>query len=235
MQDVLTVIPAKLGSIRLPRKNILPLCGKPMVAYAIKAARDSGVCGEVMVSTESPEVADIARECGAAVPFLRPAVLGRNPHGVVDVCMHVLDAYEQTGRRFRTLAILLPTAPLRTAEDVRRAMETFSSLGASFLMTVSPFEHNPYSALRFVPGEEGRLTPCFPEWSGRMASTLPPPFRPDGAVCIVDVAAFRKAGTYYGDPLHASVTPWPNGLDVDTLADFELAEFYLSRRLAEQR
>ena len=79
LNDVLTIIPAKLGSTRLPRKNILPLAGKPLLAYPVEAALASGVCGYVMVSTESEEVAEFARRAGAEVPFMRPASLGADP------------------------------------------------------------------------------------------------------------------------------------------------------------
>lgn len=204
-----------------------------MLAYTIEAALGSGVCGEVMVSTESSEVADVARVFGADVPFMRPDVLSRDPHGVVDVCLHVLDGYAKAGKQFRTMVILLPTAPLRTPDDLRSAMRHFRDYGAQFLMTVSSFEHNPYGALQFAPSADGRVAPCFPEYVGRMANTLPAAYRHDGVACIVDVDAFCKARTYYGRPLHACVTNWPSGVDVDTAADFALAEYYLQKRKAD--
>jgi len=227
MTRTLTVIPAKLGSTRLPRKNVLPLGGRPLLAWSVRAALESGVCGEVMVSTESGEVAALAREAGARVPFMRPAHLGRDPHGVVDVCNHVLDAYGAMGRDFETLVILLPTSPLRTATDIVACMDAFRNKGARFLMSVCRFEHDPYRAMHLH--EDGLMTRCFPDAAGAGRKDFPQGHRVNGAVCIVDVAAFREAGTYYGEPLHAHVMPWDRSVDIDTEADFAFAEYLLQR------
>src|SRR4029434_3121443 len=104
------------GSTRLPEKNIRPLGGKPLLGWTVEAARASGVIDRLIVSTEDELVAQIARACGAEVPFIRPAELARDPAGVVQVGLHALQAMRDLGAEFRTLVILLPTCPLRDAE-----------------------------------------------------------------------------------------------------------------------
>src|SRR5690242_16704474 len=120
---VLGLIPAKAGSVRLPGKNIRCLAGKTLLERAVISARKSGVCDRVFVSTESEEVADIAKACGIELPFMRPEHLARDPAGVVEVALHVLDEWEKRGESFDTLVILLPTSPFRLASDIIGSMD----------------------------------------------------------------------------------------------------------------
>lgn len=231
MSKTLTVIPAKLGSTRLPQKNIRKLAGKSLILYTIEAALASGVCGEVMVSTESTKVAEIATEAGASVPFMRPDYLGKDPSGVVDVCLNVLSTYESQGHLFEKLTILLPTSPFRKANDIRAANKIFEESEAEFLMSVSEYEHNPYGALRAEPDQMNRMIACFPEHIGRKRHEVPQCYRANGAICIVNVAAFKEAGTYYGDPLYVYKMPWYRSIDIDTEIDLNFAEFIIENRM----
>ena len=231
MLRTLTIIPAKLGSTRLPKKNVRKLAGKPLIVYTIEAALSSGVCGEVMVSTESSRVAEIAIAAGAHVPFMRPDYLGKDPSGVVDVCLNVLSTYESLDHSFEKLTILLPTSPFRSADDIRTANKIFKDCGAEFLMSVSEYEHNPYGALRKKSGQDNRMFPCFPEHIGRKRHEVPNCYRANGAICIVDVAAFKSAGTYYGKPLYVYEMPWYRSIDIDTEMDLKFAEFLIEKRM----
>ncbi len=231
MSKTLTIIPAKLGSTRLPQKNIRQLAGKPLILYTIEAALASGVCGEVMVSTESQKVAEIATEAGASVPFMRPEYLGKDPSGVVDVCLNVLSTYKKQGKIFEKLTILLPTSPFRGIDDIRTANELFEDSHAKFLMSVSEYEHSPYGALRAEPDHKNRMIPCFPEYIGRKRHEVPQSYRANGAICIVNATAFKKAGTYYGAPLYVYEMPWYRSIDIDTEIDFNFAEFIIEKRI----
>lgn len=146
---VLTIIPAKAGSTRLPLKNLLPLAGKSLLVRVIDTAVASGICGTVMVSTESEEVAVAAREAGAEVPFMRADHLARDPYGVADVCLNVLDCYEERGMLFDKLFILLPTSPFCHPEDVIAADRLFREEKAKFLFSVFEMGH-VFNALEFV-------------------------------------------------------------------------------------
>jgi len=221
MPRVLGLIPAKAGSTRLPGKNILPVGGKSMLARAGEALTDSGVCDRVVVSTEDEGVANVARALGLDVPFLRPMNLARDPAGVVQVALHCLEILQGQGEFYDTLVITLPTSPFRTSEHVRDAYRHYCEVGAQFLMSVSAYDHTPFAALK---SEDGVLTPWFPDYFGRKSQEMPAAFRPDGALHVLDVPAFVKAGTYFGQPLYAYEMPWPCGTDIDTPADLAIAE-----------
>src|SRR5207302_2200477 len=110
----LAVIPAKAGSMRLPRKNLLPVAGKSLLEWAILSARESKLFDRISVSTEDNEIAATAEKLEIDVPFKRPDALSRDPAGVVDVSLHVLDEWQKRGENYDTLVILLPTSPFRT-------------------------------------------------------------------------------------------------------------------------
>jgi CMP-N-acetylneuraminic acid synthetase len=226
----LGLVPAKGGSTRLRRKNVVSLGGLPLIGWTIAAARDSAMLDRLVVSTEDPEIAAIAREAGAETPFERPEPLARDPASVVDVALHSLDALEGLGDRFRTLVILLPTCPFRSPEDVRAAARLFAERDGRFLMSVGPYPHTPFAALAL--GDDGLLTPHFPEWSGRKSQEMPRAWRPNGALHILDVDAFRAARSYYAQPLIGYAMPAERSVDIDTAEDLALAEFMLARGVA---
>lgn len=222
----LGLIPAKGGSVRLLRKNLRLLGGRPLIAWAAKALRDSHVIDRLVLSTEDEGVATAAREAGIEVPFMRPDALARDPAGVVDVALHALDALEQAGDRFQTLVIALPTCPFRTADDIRTAAELYSERDAEFLMSVSAYPHTPFAALRL--GDDGCVTPWFPEHFGKKSQQMPMAFRPNGAVHVLDVVAFRRTRSYVSQPLIAYVMPEERSIDIDTEEDLREAEIRLA-------
>ena len=225
---VLGLIPAKGGSKRLARKNVLPLGGKPLLQWAVDTARESRILDCLIVSTEDEEIAGLARGMGAEVPFLRPEFLARDPYGVVDVALHALDVLEKAGQAFATLVILLPTCPLRTPDDVAAAYRKYLDDKALFLMSVSACDHTPFSALNFLP--DGRLSPFFPEYMGRRPGTLPAAYRCNGAIHVLDVEAFRREKSYYAQPLTGYLMPPERSVDIDTAQDLALAELILAGR-----
>ncbi|GAC1652084.1 MAG: acylneuraminate cytidylyltransferase family protein [Vulcanimicrobiaceae bacterium] len=229
-QRLLALIPAKAASQRLRRKNALELDGEPVVARAIRGAREAGVFADIVVSTEDPAIAQIARAAGASVPFVRPHELSVDPAGVVEVTLHALDELEGAGQQFDTVVILLPTAPLRTAQDILESLRAYDESGANFLMSVSTYEHNPLAALIF---KDGRLSPLLPDWltrtGAKAVAQTPAIRRANGAVTICDVPALRRERTYYAYPLAAYDMPWERSIDIDTEADLAFAEFFLKR------
>lgn len=224
---VLTIIPAKLGSTRLKRKNVLPLGGKPLLAWTIDAALESNVCGTVMVSTESLEIAEAARAAGAEVPFLRPEHLSRDPYGVANVCEHVLEEYGARGEDFDAMVVLLPTSPFRTAEDVREGMKLFIDTKAPFVSSVSPFGCDIFSAHQF--GDGGGLEPLFPEYFKQRPHLRPVPYEINGAVMIAHVKRFLVEKTLCGEGMIGFAMPWQRCVDIDTEADFAYASYLLEK------
>jgi len=226
----LVLIPAKAGSVRLPMKNVRPLKGVSLLARTIRRAQAMDFVDRICVSTEDEVVADQARACGIEVPFMRPAHLARDPAGVVDVALHALDMFEQAGERYDTLIILLPTSPFCRAQDIADAMQMFVDRKVEFLMSVSKEQHSPLSSLIL---KDGCLQPLHPDWLNRTGSKagadMPVLVRCNGAVTIVNVAAFRREQNYYGYPLAAYEMPWERSIDIDTETDFLFAEFLAER------
>jgi CMP-N,N'-diacetyllegionaminic acid synthase len=226
----LILIPAKAGSTRLPRKNVRPLKGVSLLARAIRRARALGSAFTICVSTEDEEVAMQAIQEGVDVPFLRPADLARDPAGVVDVALHALDWFEQRGEIFDTLIILLPTSPFCSTQDIEDALRVYAEQKVEFLMSVSKELHSPLSSLIL---NDGRLVPLHPEWLNRTgakaSNDLPTLVRANGAVTIVNIAAFRRERNYYGYPMAAYEMPWERSVDIDTEMDFQFAEFLADR------
>jgi len=223
---VLCLIPAKGGSVRLPRKNVRKLAGKTLLERTVECANAAGLFQRISVSTEDEEVAAEARRLGVEVPFMRPDRLARDPAGVVDVCLHALDEWELRGEVYDTLVILLPTSPFRRVIDVTGSMERYLQSGVEFLMSVGREEHSPLSSLIM---KDGLLQPLHPEWLNRTGAkapaNLPVLVRANGAVTIVDVVRFRQERNYYGYPLAAYEMPWEYSVDVDTEKDFAMAEW----------
>ena len=133
------LIPARAGSVRVPDKNIRPLQGHPLLAYAIAAARASGVFDAVVVSTDSEDYARVARHYGAEVPFLRDPAIAGSTSPDIEWVLHALDALEAQGRAFEAFSILRPTSPFRKPETIQRAWNQFSHAeGADSLRAVEP-------------------------------------------------------------------------------------------------
>lgn len=223
---MLALIPAKAGSMRLPGKNLLPVAGKSLLEWAILSARESKLFDRISVSTEDDEVAATAEKLGIDVPFKRPDALSRDPAGVVDVSLHVLDEWQKRGENYDTLVILLPTSPFRTAADIQQALRRYLDTNVDFLMSVSQAEHSPLASLIL---KNGLLTPLHPEWLNRTGAyrdaETPVLVRANGAVTIVDVNHFRTEKNYYAYPLAAYEMPWERSIDIDTAQDYAFAQF----------
>jgi CMP-N-acetylneuraminic acid synthetase len=225
---VLGFIPAKGGSTRFPRKNIAMLEGRPLLAWAVEAARKSGVIDSVAISSEDPEVLACARGLGVEHVLERPAHLARDPAGIVDVALHEIDVIEKNGERYETLVILAPCAPLRTAEDIQAAYRLFETVRPSFVMSVSEFSHTPFAAL--VVDDHGHLEPAFPDLFGRKSQAMPRAYRPNGAIHVLDTRRFRETRDYLTPPRIPYIMPRERSIDVDHPEDLEAARIILSRQ-----
>ena len=229
MERVLTVIPAKGHSRRVPGKNRALLAGKPLVIHAVEQALASGVCGEICVGTDSVEIAELAREAGASVPFLRTDdVDDITPVGVA--ALNILRRYrEELNRTFDLLCLLLTTSPLRSAEDIRACRDVLLSrpdLDAS--MSFVRAEKHPAWAWKFADG--GRIEPMFPDRCDLGRHELDPAYCVDGAVYWARVPFFEQAGgNQYAGRVGGHVMDPERAVDVDTPLDLAFAEYLLAR------
>ncbi len=144
--SMLAIIPARGGSKRLPRKNVLPFHGKPMIAWTIEAAIAADLFADIVVSTEDDEIAEAAREYGARVMDRSTALAGDDAR-VVDVCIDVLDREAAAGRDYDHLCCLYATAPLRNADDIRATVEPVLKRKAQFALAAGRYDHPPHQAL----------------------------------------------------------------------------------------
>lgn len=224
------IIPARGGSKRLPRKNVIDFLGRPIISYTIGAALKSGCFERVVVSTEDDEIAAVADNCGAIVDRRTPG-LATDTASVVDVCLDFLDRESEAGREWTVMACLYATAPLRSAEDIRNTMALLRPGECSFAMAVTSYHHYPHQALKL--GADASLTPMWPALVDRHASELPPLRAGNGSTYVVDVEAFRQHRSFYGPGLRGHDMPRERSIDIDSAADLDFAVWNAQRtRLA---
>lgn len=226
MADV-AIITARGGSKRIPGKNIKDFCGRPIMAYAIAAALDSGLFDEVMVSTDSSEIAEIAKAHGASVPFMRSPSASDDYATTADVLHEVLSAYAEREKSFDFMCCLYPTAPFVTAEKLRVAHTAFMESGADMLEPVVAFSYPPQRSFSI---EAGLLAYNYPEHVRTRSQDLPTWYHDAGQFYFYRVEAFRRSveGSSEQGGYDLRCVPFVMNemevQDIDTLMDWQLAE-----------
>jgi CMP-N-acetylneuraminic acid synthetase len=228
----LAVIPARGGSKRLPRKNIRPMAGRPVIAYTIDAALDSGLFERVIVSTDSSEIAEIAEDCGAEVPFLRDPSLAGDGTPISEVTHDALARLDLDGSRFGQVAQLMANCPLRTAEDVRESHGQFLATGGHSQLSVTRYGWlNPWWAMRRAANME--LEPLFAARATARSQDLPELYCPTGAIWWIRADTLRQAGTFHVPGRTGWEITWQRGVDIDTEDDWLIAEILMERQRRE--
>lgn len=224
----LAVIPARGGSKGLPRKNILPCNGKPLIHYTIEAALNSGCIHEVVVSTDSEEIAHVSRLAGASVPFLRPVELATDHARSMDVLKHAVAFYEQRQQSFEHIMLLQPTSPLRDAEDIRKAYDMYVRHQADSLQSVALTDVHPY-LLREMDGQRKCLQPYFQhEQQHLRRQDVKELYVLNGAIYIVRQDVLMNQHTLVGHNNYGYVMPKERSIDIDDRIDLKFAEWILS-------
>lgn len=227
------IIPARGGSKRIPRKNILPLGGKPIIAHSIRAAIDSGLFERVVVSTDSEEIAAVARQWGAEVPFVRNANLADDFTPVSEVTADALDRFAAAGERFDHVAQLMANCPLRNAADVIDSYRQFEKTAAETQISLTRFGwQNPWWAMQ--RNAEFRLESIFPKVKTARSQDLPELFCPTGAIWWAKTEILSSARTFYAQNVRGWEIPWQRGIDIDTAEDWAQAEFLMQHPPLEQ-
>ena len=227
---MLAVITARGGSNGVPGKNIKQLAGQPLIAYTIRAAIDSGIFQKVIVSTDSREIADVALNYGAEVPFLRPADISGDMVSSDDVILHALSFYQQQGINFDEVCKLQPTSPFRNSGHLKDAYQLFCRKKADFLVSVCECEHSPLWS--GVLGDDLRLDDFIPEEVKRACrQELPAYYRLNGAIYMGKTDKFCTNKNFLGKNCIAYIMEQKESIDIDTQMDFELAEFFLKKVL----
>ena len=217
----LALITARGGSKRIPRKNIKDFNGKPIIAYSIEAALDSGVFDEVMVSTDDEEIAEISRSYGAQVPFLRSEKTSNDFATTSDVINEVISEYEKRGQKFDIITCIYPTAPFITSEKLKKAVEDLESSDADSLIPVVRFSYPPQRAMEI---QDGRLVFRQPENLTARSQDLTPHYHDAGQFYVTRTESFLRTNSL----LMGSIIPLELSelevQDIDNEVDWKLAE-----------
>lgn len=222
MTRLLALIPARGGSKGVPRKNVRWIAGKPLIGWTIDAALAAGVFDRVVVSTEDPEIAEVARAGGAEVPFMRPAELSADDTPGIAPVLHALE--ELLG--FDALVLLQPTSPLRSAADIASVVALARSRGARSVVSVCEPDAHPQWTYRM--DGNGVLAP----WEGATGAArrqdLEQVYALNGAIYYAECVLVRESGALVGPGTIGYPMPAERSIDIDTPLDWRIAELLLA-------
>lgn len=222
-----SIIPARGGSKSLPRKNVLQLGGKPLLAYTIEASLGCPLIQRTIVSTEDAEIKSIALSYGAEV-IDRPYFLATDEAQTHDAVDHVLGVLREQGTVPDHIVLLQPTSPLRNSAHLHESVLAYSDSDAKSLVSVTECEHHPYKS---VTKDNGHLRPLFDAKSMEMRrQDLPEAYRISGAIYILPTETFLKEKNFIVDPAMAFPMSAEVSIDVDTALDLALVELVLQQR-----
>ncbi|MCV0437847.1 MAG: acylneuraminate cytidylyltransferase family protein [Hydrogenophaga sp.] len=222
MSGGIAIVLARGGSVRLPRKNILDIGGRPMLAWSVQAALDSGCFERVLVSTDDPEIAAVARQHGAEVPFLRTSAADDRSTSSEATRVALLQAEAHWNTRFAVVAQFMANCPLRTAADVRAAMNAFESRSAPAQISCFRFGWmNPWWAATL--DANGGPQYLFPETRMKRSQDLPALYCPSGALWLARRNAFLEVGSFYAPGHVMEPMDWMSAMDIDDESDLRMA------------
>lgn len=218
----IAIIPARGGSKRIPRKNIRNFNNKPIIAYSIEAAIDSGLFSEVMVSTDDDEIASYAQKYGAKVPFLRSGFNSNDFATLADVVEEVLENYEKQGILFDNFCCLLPTAPFVNELLINQTFNQFIEGNFDSLLTASRFSFPIFRALKKTP--ENRVAFVWPEYATTRSQDLGETYHDAGQLYWCKTVDFKNSKKIISDNCGLFLLNDWESQDIDTDADWQLAE-----------
>lgn len=227
----IAIITARSGSKGLVDKNILELAGYPLMYYTIKAAIEAGCFDTVMVSTDSKKYAQIAKKCGAEVPFLRSTNNASDSAGSWDVVREVLQGYSKQGEQYDYAALLQPTSPLRDAKEIVNAFEMLQSVEINNIVSVTQVEH-PVQWCFTMPENHSMQVFASSPYSNMRRQELEVHYRENGAIYIVDARKIMdKDYNFYEDDCYGYIMSREKSIDIDTKLDFAIAEKILCDKM----
>ena len=215
------IITARGGSKRIPRKNIKEFLGNPIITYSIKAALDSGIFDEVMVSTDDEEIAGIAKQAGAKVPFMRSADAANDYATTTDVIGEVLKQYKEIGIEFEYACCIYPTAPFVTKELLLQAQTLVEKEGADSCFPVIQFSFPPQRGMII---ENGIAKYKYPEYQFTRSQDLEGMYHDSGQFYYFDAKKFEETGKMLGDAIKPIVISEMEAQDIDNEDDWKIAE-----------
>jgi len=226
-KTVLAIIPARGGSKRLPRKNVLDLAGKPMIAWTIEAAINSKYIDRVVVSTDDSEISTISKHYGGDVPFIRPADLAKDTSTSMEVIIHAISKLEELESHYEYIIFLQPTSPTRNVKHIDEVVELLLMKNADSIISVSAVNH-PIEWTNILPDDHSMNGFFLPEYQGMRSQDFPKRYMINGAIYLNNTKVLKmtrsliNCGTGF-----AYIMEKENSIDVDTHFDFMMAETIL--------
>ena len=223
MSENIAIIPARGGSKRISKKNILEFFDKPMIAWTIEAAIKSNIFTKVLVSTDCEEIAKVSKDYGAEVPFLRKSYA--DDMSPVSLATHdaLIKAEDFWSLGFDTVTQLMPNCPLRNNKDIVDAMKTFEQKKRDFQISCFKFEWmNPWWSFKYQ--EDDKHAFMFPEAVNKRSQDLDSLFCPTGSIWIAKAKKFKSTQTFYGDGFKFEPMNWVSAVDIDNYEDLDFAK-----------
>lgn len=217
----IAIIPARGGSKRIPRKNIKEFCGKPMIAYAITAAKESGLFEHVVVSTDDEEIARIARAWGAETPFVRPTELANDYTATVPVIAHGIEACRTLGWTFDQVCCIYPGVPFIQIDDLRGAFARMNNSEVDYCFSVTEYPSAIQRALKLL--SNGKMQPFYPEFETTRTQDIEPAYYDAGQFYWGKADAWLKNLKIHSNGLGYAIPNW-RVVDIDTQDDWVRAE-----------
>lgn len=218
---IVAVIPARGGSKRILKKNIKPFFGKPIIHYSIEAALESNVFDRVIVSTDSEEIAQVAKQAGAEIPFMRPDKISDDFASTTSVMEHAIEKLNKDSKITYTCCIYA-TAPFVGAEYIRQGLEIIKQKKVSSVFSVTSFPFPIFRALK--KADDGTLSMFWPEHLNTRSNDLPEAYHDAGQFYWLDAEKFLKEPIMYGKDAQPVILPRYLVQDIDTMEDWEVAE-----------
>ncbi len=218
---VVAIITARGGSKRIPRKNVKNFLGSPIIKYSIEAAIASGCFDEVMVSTDDHEIAEIAKACGAKVPFMRSAANADDHAGTAEVIEEVIKEYKIRGKEFEMLCCIYPTAPFITADKLKKALFILKETGADCVLPVTKFSYTIWRSLEL---KDGKLKMNWPENYHARSQDLPDAYHDCGQFYFMKTSSLMEQKKLFAEHTVPFVIPESEVQDIDNEEDWKIAE-----------
>ena len=218
---MVAIIPARGGSKRIPGKNIKEFCGKPMIAHAIQAAKDSVLFEHIIVSTDDHEVSRVAKEHGADVPFMRPIDLADDFTPTVPVIRHAIKECDKLGWNVEVACCIYPTVPLIDINDLREALNLLINNKADYSFPITEFPSTIQRALK--KGTSGKMEPFYPQYEKTRTQDLEIAYHDAGQFYWGTTNAWLYKDNIYSNGVGFKIPNW-KVVDIDTFSDWERAE-----------
>ena len=228
-KKILGLIPARGGSKGLPGKNLKNLSGKPLIAWTVEASLQSKYIDKTVVTTDSKDIASIAKKYGASTPFLRPAELAGDTARSVDAVFHTLEQLAKAGEIYDITVFMQPTSPLRTAENIDNALEYFFKKKANSVISVCECEHSPVWS-NILPHDNNMTGFVREEYKNLPRQKIPTHYRINGAIYIGYNNYIKENDGFLAKETCAYIMEEKNSVDIDTIIDFKLAEIILGEK-----